>query len=124
MEKQWTINYIPEGGRLTGHLVVRDDEVTFKALYDSSFKTVAKKVGIAVGALGASGGALTYVRDNGAEAEIVIPSASISHAVEAKKGMMKRVVVILNDGTDYTFEYGLLGVKKLVAAVNDVAAAA
>jgi hypothetical protein len=124
MEKHWTINYIPEGGRLTGHLVVRDDEVTFKALYDSSFKTVAKSIGIAVGALAASGGGLTYLRDNGEEAEIVIPCTSIARADEAKKGMMKRVVITLTDGTDYTFEYGLLGVKKLVAAVNQVAAAA
>ena len=124
MEKQWTINYIPEGGRLTGHLVVRDDEVTFKALYDSSFKTVAKNIGFAVGALAATGGGLTYLRDNGEEAEIVIPAASIAHADEAKKGMMKRVVITLTDGAQYTFEYGLLGVKKLVAAVNEVANAA
>ncbi len=124
MEKQWSINYIPEGGRLTGHLIVRDDEITFKALYDSSFKTIAKNIGFAVGALAGSGGGLTYLRDDGENAEIVIPCASIVRAEEAKKGIMKRVVVTLTDGTDHTFEYGMLGVKKLVAAINEVAAAA
>jgi hypothetical protein len=38
-----------------------------------------------------------------------------------KKGMMKRVVIELTDGSTYTFEYGMLSVKKLVAAVNEVA---
>ena len=76
------------------------------------------------GSQSASGGGLTCLRDNGEEAEIVIPCTSIARADEAKKGMMKRVVITLTDGTDYTFEYGLLGVKKLAAAVNQVAAAA
>ena len=121
MEKQWTINYIPEDGRLTGHLVVRDDEVTFKALYDSSFKTIAKNIGLAVGSFAASGGHGAVLRESGVEAELVIPAASIAAAAEAKKGMMKRVVITLTDGEQFTFEYGLLGVKKLVAAVNEVA---
>lgn len=122
MEKSWTINYIHADGRLTGHLVVRDDEVTFLGLYDSSFKTIAKNIGLAVGSFAASGGHGAYLREGDEEeAEIVIPAASIARADEAKKGLMKRVVVTLTDGSDYTFEYGLLGVKKLVAAVNEVA---
>lgn len=121
MDQTWTINYIPEGGRLTGKLNVRDDEVTFEALYDSSFKTVAKNIGLAAGAFAASGGHLTYLRDDGDQAEIVIPTSSISSARGDKKGLMKRVVVELTDGSEYTFEYGMLSVKKLVAAVNDVA---
>jgi len=122
MEQEWTINYIPEDGRLTGKLVVRDDEVTFKAMYDSSFKTVAKNIGLAAGALGVTGGNLTFLRDSGVEAEIVIPATSIDRAEPAKKGMMKRVVIHLTDGTSETFEYGLLSVKNLVKAVNEVAA--
>ena len=45
-------------------------------------------------------------------------------AEAAKKGMMKRVVVHLTDGSSHTFEFGLLSVKNLVAAVNEVAAGA
>lgn len=58
MEQQWTINYIRDEGRLTGHLMVRDDEIAFKGMYDSSFKTIAKNIGLAVGSLGATGGNL------------------------------------------------------------------
>jgi hypothetical protein len=123
VDQTWTINYLPEDGRLTGKLNVRDDEVTFEALYDSSFKTIAKSIGLAAGALAASGGHLTYLRDNGEQAEVVFPTSSIERATDAKKGLMKRVVIRLTDGSEHTFEYGLMSVKKLVAAVNEVAAA-
>lgn len=122
MDQQWTINYLPADGRLTGKLNVRDDEVTFEALYDSSFKTIAKSIGLAVGALGASGGHLIFLRDSGASAEVVIPADSITRAEPDKKKMMNRVIVHLTDGSTETFEYGMLSVKKLVAAVNEVAA--
>lgn len=122
MDQTWTINYLPHDGRLTGKLHVRDDEVAFEALYDSSFKTIAKNIGLAAGALAASGGHLTYLRDNGEEAEVVIPTGSITEARAAKKGLMKRVVIQLTDGSEHTFEYGMLSVKKLVDAVNEVAA--
>ena len=70
----WTVNYLPEdGGRLTGKLVLTGDEVRFRAMYDSSFKTIAKNIGLAAGAMAATGGALTYLREDGAEAEIVLP---------------------------------------------------
>ena len=118
MERSWTVNYLPEGGRLTGHLVVRDDEIVFRALYDSSFKTIAKSIGLVAGSLAASGGHLTYLRDDGEEAEVVIPAESIDRAEAAKKGLMKRAVVHLTDGSTATFEYGVLSVRKLVDAIN------
>jgi hypothetical protein len=121
MDQTWTINYLPEDGRLTGKLHVRDDEVAFEALYDSSFRTIAKNIGLAAGALAASGGHLAYLRDNGEEAEVVIPTSSIVRARAAKKGLMKRVVIQLSDNSEHTFEYGMLSVKKLVDAVNEVA---
>ena len=121
MDQTWTINYLHEDGRLTGWLHVRDDEVTFEALYDSSFRTVAKNIGLAVGALAASGGHLAYLRDNGEEAEVVFPTGSIAGAHATKKGLVKRVVIELTDGSEHTFEYGMLSVKNMVAAVNDVA---
>ena len=122
MDQTWTVNYLPGEGRLTGKLHVRDDEVAFEALYDSSFKTIAKNIGLAVGALAASGGHLAYLRNNGEEAEVVIPTGSIAEARAAKKGLIKRVVIELTDGSEHTFEYGMLPVKKLVEAVNEVAA--
>lgn len=123
MDKTWTINYITEAGRLTGHLNVRDDEVTFEALYDSSFKTVAKNIGLTAGTLAASGGQMTFLRDSGETAEFVMPVASIERAEPAKKGLLKRAVIHLNDGSQHTFEYGMLSVGKLVDAINEVATA-
>ena len=117
MDQTWTINYVPEDGRLTGKLHVRDDEVTFEALYDSSFKTIAKNIGLAAGSMAASGGSVAFLREDGAEAEIVIPREAIASAEAAKKGMMKRVVVHTTGG-EFVFEYGMMSVKKIVAAIN------
>ena len=91
MDKKWTINYLPEDGRLTGHLHVRDDEVTFEALYDSSFKTVAQNIGLAAGALVASGGQLTFLRNNG--------RAGLSALVRAPSRGARRGSQTSNEGT-------------------------
>jgi len=118
-EKSWVINYLPgDKLRLTGKLVLTDDELRFRAMYDSSFKTVAKKVGLAAGALGATGGHLIFLREDGSDAEVVIPRTSIASAEATKKGMMKQIRVNLTDGSSHLFEYGLLSVKKIVAAIN------
>ena len=115
----WTVNYLPDdGGRLTGKLVLTEDEVRFRAMYDSSFKTIAKNIGLAAGTMAASGGALTYLREDGSEAEIVLPRSSVAQAEEAKKGLMKQVAVTMTDGQRFVFEYGMLSVKKIVAAIN------
>ena len=115
----WIINYLPDdGGRLTGKLILTVDEVRFRAMYDSSFKTVAKNIGLAAGTLAASGGAVTFLREDGSEAEIVLPRSVIATAEPARKGMMKQVVVTLADGSRFVFEYGMLSVKKIVAAIN------
>jgi len=117
-DKTWTINYLPaDGGRITGKLSVGDDSVVFRALYDSSFKTIAKNIGLAAGSFVGTGGNLVVLREEGSDAEIVIPRASIQGAEAARKGLMKRAVVTLTDGQKFVFEYGLLSVKKLVAAL-------
>ena len=87
-------------------------------MYDSSFKTIAKNIGLAAGAMAATGGTLTYLREHGAEAEIVLPRESVAGAEQAKKGLMKQVVVTMSDGQRFIFEYGMLSVKKIVAAIN------
>jgi hypothetical protein len=87
-------------------------------MYDSSFKTIAKNIGLAAGAMAATGGALTYLREDGAEAEIVLPRDSVAGAEQAKKGVMKQVVVTMTDDQRFVFEYGMLSVKKIVAAIN------
>lgn len=119
MADEWTINYLPtEGGRVTGKLVVGSDDVRFEALYDSSNTTILKAVGMSLGSFAASGGHAVYLRDEGSDAVLVIPRSAITGATAAKKGLTKRVVVSTADSGEFVFDYGMLSVKKIVAAIN------
>jgi len=119
MGDTWTINYLPEeGGRLTGKLTVGDDEVRFDALYDSSNAEVIKGILGSVGAFAATGGHAVYIHNTDTEFEVVLPRAEIASAEQARKGMMKRAVITMNDGSSFVFDYGMLSTKKLVAAMN------
>ena len=115
----WTINFIPaDGGRITGELIVSADDVRFRAMYDSSFRTIAKSIGLAAGSFAASGGHAVYLREEGSDAEIVVPRPSIASAAAAKKGLMKRVVITTTDGQEFVFDYGMLSVKGIVAEIE------
>lgn len=115
----WTINYLPEGGgRLTGKLSVETDVVRFETLYDSSNKEVIKGILGAVGSFAASGGHGVYIHNTDTEFTIVLPRSDIAGAEQAKKGMMKRAVVTMKDGSTFIFDYGMLSPKKLIAAIN------
>ena len=119
MANEWTINYLPaDGGRLTGKLKVADDEVRFTTLYDSSNKEIIKGIAGSLGTFAASGGHAAYVHNTDTEFEVVLPRAEIASAVAAKKGMMKRALITMNDGSEFLFDYGMLSTKKLVAAIN------
>ena len=39
----------------------------------------------------------------------------------AKKGLMKRAVVTMTNDEEFVFDYGMLSVKKLVAAIDAIA---
>ncbi|MEN8114740.1 MAG: hypothetical protein ABFS21_10155 [Actinomycetota bacterium] len=119
MGDTWTINYLPEeGGRLTGKLTVGDADVRFSALYDSSNKEVIKGVFGSIGAFVGTGGHAVYIHDTDTDFEVVLPRSDIVSAAQAKKGMMKRAVVTMKDGSEFVFDYGMLSTKKLVAAIN------
>ena len=119
MANEWTINYLPtDGGRLTGKLEVGDQEVRFATLYDSSNKEILKGIAGSIGSFAASGGHAAYVHNTDTEFEVVLPRAEIASAVAAKKGMMKRVLITMSDGSEFLFDYGMLSTKKLVAALN------
>ena len=119
MAQDWTINYLPEdGGRITGKLILGNDNVRFEALYDSSNTTILKSIGLSLGTFAASGGHGVYVSDNETDVTIVIPREVITGATAAKKGLTKRVVVSTAEAGDFVFDYGMLSVKKIVAAIN------
>ena len=115
----WTLNYLPEaGGRVTGTLTVSDEDVRFVALYDSSNATILKGIVGSLGAFAASGGHATYMYDKDSEIELVLPSAEIKGTDAVRKGLMKRVVIAMENGERFVFDYGLLSVKKIVAAIK------
>ncbi len=120
MSDTWTVNYLPtEGGRITGKITVGNDGVRFDALYDSSNKEIIKGIFGAAAGLAATGGHVAYIHDSGTNLEISLPRVDISSAAQVKKGLMKRAVITMNDGTEFTFDYGMLSPKKLIAAVNE-----
>ena len=120
---EWTINYIPEeGGRYTGKLAVTDEQVLFKSLYESGNKTIVKAIFLDVGTFAAAGGHTVYRYSNDDEATVDLPVAEIARVEAAKKGMMKRAVVTMTGGEQFTFDYGMLSVKKLVATIESVMA--
>ena len=119
MGDTWTINYLPSaGGRLTGKLQITGDEVRFDALYDSSNAEIVKGILGAAGSFAASGGHVAYIKDSGSDLSIVLPRAEVASAEQVKKGLMKRAVITMKDGSEFTFDYGMLSPKKLVAALN------
>jgi len=118
----WTINYLPpEGGRYTGKLGVTTDGLRFETLYESSNKTVVKAIFLDVTTFTAAGGHTVYRYSNDEEATVELPAADMSGVKAAKKGLMKRVVVTMVNGEEFVFDYGMLSVKNLVAAIDAVA---
>ena len=118
----WTINYLPpEGGRYTGKLGVTTDGLRFETLYESSNKTVVKAIFLDVATFTAAGGHTVYRYSNDDEATVELPAAEISAVKAAKKGLMKRAVVTMANREEFVFDYGMLSVKKLVAAVDAIA---
>jgi hypothetical protein len=119
MANEWSINYLPaDGGRLTGKLSVSGDEVRFRTLYDSSNKEILKGIAGSLGTFAASGGHVAYIHNTDTEFDIVLPRTEIASAVGVKKGMMKRVLITMNDGSEFLFDYGMLSTKNLIAALN------
>ena len=117
----WTVNYLPEeGGRYTGKLTVTDEKLLFKSLYESSNKTIVKAIFLDVSAYAAAGGHNVYRYSNDDEVCVDIPVGDIVGVEGVRKFLMKRAVVTLREGSTFVFDYGLLSVKKLVAAIQSV----
>ena len=120
----WTVNYLPgEGGRYTGKLTVTDERLLFKSLYESSTKTIVKAIFLDVSTFAAAGGHTVYRYSNDDEIVVDLPVAEIARVAAAKKMLMKRAIVTLRDDQEFVFDYGLLSVKKLVAAIGSVISA-
>ncbi len=117
----WTINYVPEeGGRYTGTLEVGEASLRFDTLYESSNTTIVKAIFLDVATFAAAGGHTVYRYSNDETATIDLPTAEIDGVEAVKSGMTKCAVVMMNNGERFVFDYGMLSVKKLVAAIESV----
>ena len=99
----WTLNYVPpEGGRYTGKLVVTDRRLLFDASFDTSVSGALKEL----------------IITNGSHGYLSIPKSSIQ-SVDVKSGFFKKkVTVTLQDGKPHVFDYGMLSVAKVAAAIQ------
>lgn len=99
----WTINYLPPGGgRYLGKLVVTDRRLLFDAKFDTSVTGALKEL----------------IITSGSHGYLSIPKASIQ-SVDVKSGFFKKkVIVTLQDGNPHTFDYGMMSVKKVAAAIE------
>jgi hypothetical protein len=121
-KKTWVINYIPtEKERFTGNLVVNDDEILFETLYESSNKTIVTAIFVDVATFAAAGGHNVYRYSNDKTAYVKLPAADIAKVEATKKGFMKRAVVTMKNGEEFIFDYGMLKVTELVAAIEAIA---
>ena len=119
MSETWTINYEPEaGGRVTVKLTVDEESVRFVALYDSSNATILKSIAGALGSYAATDGHVAYLRNSDTELELLLPKNEITSTATAKKLFSKRVVVTMNSGQEFVFNYGMLSVDKLAEAIG------
>lgn len=118
-EEEWTINYLPEeGGRYTGKLALTAEMLSFASLYESSNKTVIKAIFADVTTFAAAGGHTVYRYSNDQEARVDLPLSDVTGVHAEKKGLMNRAVVTMENGESFVFDYGMLKVKKLVAAIE------
>jgi len=118
----WTVNYLPEeGGRYTGTLEVGESGLNFDTLYESSNKTIVKAIFMDVATFAAAGGHTVYRYSNDETATIDLPAAEIAGVEATKSGMTKRVAVTMKNDEQFVFDYGMLSVKKLVAAIGSIA---
>ena len=117
--RSWTINYIPsEGGRYTGALEVGADSVRFETLYESSNSTIVKAIFVDVSTFAAAGGHTVYRYSNDDTATVELPAGEIAAVAATKHRMMKRVEITMQNGEVFVFDYGMLSVKNIVAAVE------
>jgi hypothetical protein len=119
----WTVNYLPgEGGRYTGKLTLTAEKLDFVSMYESSNKTIVKAIFLDVGSFAAAGGHSVYRYSDDDEARVELPLDEVTKVESAKHGLLKQVVVTMRGGEEFVFEYGMLSVKKIVAAIESARA--
>lgn len=100
----WTVNYLPPGGgRYTGKLLVTDKRLLYDAKFDTSVTGTLRDV--------------AFVQF-GSHGEMIIDKSAITNVEVSKKVLKKKVIVTLEDGSEHTFDYGMLSIDNMAAAIQ------
>ncbi len=119
MSEAWTINYEPSGGgRLAGKLTVDDEWVTFVALYDASNAVIFKSITNGLINLGGLDGDWISVDDDAHGVKLRLPRSEIATTTTKKTMLAKRIIVTMNSGEEFVFNYGMLSVAKLAEDIE------
>lgn len=100
----WTLLYEPpKGGKYNGKLMITNQRLLYDAQFDVSTKGLVDEA--------------LFVKW-GSEALVIIPKARITK-VDVKKSMFaKKAMVTLDDGQVHTFNYGMLNIDPVAAAIQ------
>lgn len=101
----WTIFYTPPGGKkFNGKLTVTNRRLIYRTLYDAAYNPASYHV--------------TFDKE---DKDIIyyINKTDIASVDVQKSFLAKKVIITLTDGTKHEFNYGVLSVDKLVAAITD-----
>lgn len=100
----WTIFYTPpEGKKFNDKLTVTDRRLIYRTVYDAGYNPASYHV--------------TFDKE---DKDIIyfISKADIAHVDVQKSFLAKKVIITLSDRTKHEFNYGVMSVDKLVAAIN------
>ena len=101
----WSILYLPPGGgKYSGKLTITNKRL----LYDTRFDVDAK--GLLPDDM--------YIKW-GREGYVEIFKSDIIDLIVEKTVLVKKAIITLSDGTKHTFNYGVLNIDKVVAAIKN-----
>ncbi len=89
-------------------------------MYEACLRTIVKAIFLDMSTYAAAGGHNVYRYSNDDEVCVDIPAGDIVGVEGVRKWLMKRAVVTLREGSTFVFDYGMLSVNKLVAAIQSV----
>lgn len=117
----WTLHCIPfESSKFLGKLHVTDDSIYFDAQFDSSLSGLMKSV--VTSAVVSSGHALIVssriIEEWENKGYMFIDKKSIKNIEEKSSFLKKTIILTLEDDSVVIFDYGIMGVKKIIKAIK------
>ena len=100
----WTLLYTPPGGgKYNGKLTVTNKRLLYDAKYDVSAKGMLSEA---------------MFMKWGSEGYLEINKSDIKEVQTEKSFLAKKVVLTLTDGSKHIFNYGVLNIDKVAAAIK------